>query len=135
MITYPFEMDTIVRLSGNRLVATHYGLYNTICGIGITLGNLLTGAALDASRSAGLPALPWIALPALGLACSAALHGLHRTGGWPRRPPSWRLRWAERAGGHPVHRRGGHLPAHRRIRAVEPVIAGEPSPATPRCRA
>ncbi|MFE9142917.1 MFS transporter [Streptomyces tubercidicus] len=80
MITYPFEMDTIVRLSGNRLVATHYGLYNTICGIGITLGNLLTGAALDASRSAGLPALPWIALPALGLACSAALHGLHRTG-------------------------------------------------------
>ncbi|MFE6738448.1 MFS transporter [Streptomyces tubercidicus] len=80
MITYPFEMDTIVRLSGNRLVATHYGLYNTICGIGITLGNLLTGAALDASRSAGLPALPWIALPALGLACSVALHGLHRTG-------------------------------------------------------
>ncbi|MCR8577734.1 MFS transporter [Streptomyces sp. Isolate_219] len=80
MITYPFEMDTIVRLSGNRLVATHYGLYNTICGIGITLGNLLTGAALDASRSAGLPALPWIALPLLGLACSAALYGLHRTG-------------------------------------------------------
>lgn len=80
MITYPFEMDTIVRLSGNRLVATHYGLYNTICGIGITLGNLLTGAALDASRSAGLPALPWIALAALGLACGAALHGLQRTG-------------------------------------------------------
>ncbi|MGP8298020.1 MFS transporter [Streptomyces inhibens] len=80
MITYPFEMDTIVQLSGDRLVATHYGLYNTLCGIGITLGNLLTGAALDASRSAGLPALPWIALPALGLACSAALYALHRTG-------------------------------------------------------
>ncbi|MFE1172563.1 MFS transporter [Streptomyces sp. NPDC058773] len=80
MITYPFEMDTIVRLSGNRLVATHYGLYNTICGIGITLGNLLTGAALDASRSAGVPALPWMALLALGLGCSAALYGLHRTG-------------------------------------------------------
>ncbi|BDM71463.1 putative ABC transporter, permease protein [Streptomyces nigrescens] len=80
MITYPFEMDTIVRLSGDRLVATHYGLYNTFCGIGITLGNLLTGAALDASRSAGLPALPWLVLPALGLACGAALLGLHRTG-------------------------------------------------------
>ncbi|WXK80249.1 MFS transporter [Streptomyces sirii] len=80
MITYPFEMDTIVRLSGDRLVATHYGLYNTICGIGITLGNLLTGAALDASRSAGLPALPWLVLPALGAACGAALYGLHRTG-------------------------------------------------------
>ena len=53
MIAYPFEMDTIVRLSGDRLVATHYGLYNTICGVGITLGNLLTGAALDAARAAG----------------------------------------------------------------------------------
>ncbi|MFE5934164.1 MDR family MFS transporter [Streptomyces sp. NPDC056470] len=80
MIAYPFEMDTIVRLSGNRLVATHYGLYNTICGVGITLGNLLTGAALDAAQKAGLSALPWLALTALGLACTAALYGLHRTG-------------------------------------------------------
>lgn len=80
MIAYPFEMDTIVRLSGDRLVATHYGLYNTICGIGITLGNLLTGVALDAAREAGMPALPWVSLCALGLACAAALYGLHRTG-------------------------------------------------------
>ena len=80
MIAYPFEMDTIVRLSGDRLVATHYGLYNTICGIGITLGNLLTGAALDAAREAGMPELPWIALTVLGLACALALYGLHRTG-------------------------------------------------------
>ncbi|MFF9808521.1 MFS transporter [Streptomyces coeruleorubidus] len=80
MIAYPFEMDTIVRLSGDRLVATHYGLYNTICGIGITVGNLGTGAALDAARAAGMPALPWIVLTVLGLACAAALYGLHRTG-------------------------------------------------------
>ena len=80
MIAYPFEMDTIVRLSGDRLVATHYGLYNTICGIGITLGNLLTGAALDAARAAGMPALPWICLTVLGLACAAALYGLYATG-------------------------------------------------------
>lgn len=80
MIAYPFEMDTIVRLSGDRLVATHYGLYNTICGIGITVGNLGTGAALDAARAAGMPALPWITLAALGLACATALYGLHRTG-------------------------------------------------------
>ncbi|WP_030607946.1 MFS transporter [Streptomyces sclerotialus] len=80
MIAYPFEMDTIVRLSGDRLVATHYGFYNTICGIGITLGNLLTGAALDAARAAGLSALPWLVLFALGLACSAALYGLQRSG-------------------------------------------------------
>ncbi|MDX2600471.1 MFS transporter [Streptomyces caniscabiei] len=80
MIAYPFEMDTIVRLSGDRLVATHYGLYNTVCGVGITVGNLLTGAALDAARDAGLPALPWIALIALGLGCAASVGGLHRTG-------------------------------------------------------
>ncbi|MET9760667.1 MFS transporter [Streptomyces sp. NPDC006372] len=80
MIAYPFEMDTIVRLSGDRLVATHYGLYNTICGIGITVGNLGTGAALDAARAAGLPALPWITLCVLGLVCAAALYGLYRTG-------------------------------------------------------
>jgi predicted MFS family arabinose efflux permease len=80
MIAYPFEMDTIVRLSGDRLVATHYGLYNTICGVGITLGNLLTGAALDAARNAGVSALPWIVLLLLGLACAAALYGLDRTG-------------------------------------------------------
>ncbi|MEV6106899.1 MFS transporter [Streptomyces sp. NPDC051940] len=86
MIAYPFEMDTVVRLAGDRLVATHYGLYNTVCGIGITLGNLLTGAALDAARSAGLPALPWLALSALGLGCAAALHALHRTGRLTPRP-------------------------------------------------
>lgn len=80
MIAYPFEMDTIVRLCGDRLVATHYGLYNTICGIGITFGNLLTGVALDAAREAGMPALPWISLVALGLVCAAALYGLHRSG-------------------------------------------------------
>lgn len=28
-IVYPFEMDTVVALCDNRLVATHYGLYNT----------------------------------------------------------------------------------------------------------
>jgi MFS family permease len=80
MIAYPFEMDLIVTLSGDRLVATHYGLYNTICGIGITVGNLLTGAALDAARGAGLPAVPWLVLGGLGGLAAVALRALHRTG-------------------------------------------------------
>ncbi|MEU7581094.1 MFS transporter [Streptomyces sp. NPDC041068] len=80
MIAYPFEMDTIVQLSGDRLVATHYGFYNTICGVGITLGNLLTGASLDAAREAGMSALPWLALLVLGLACAGSLYALHRAG-------------------------------------------------------
>ncbi|MFN2479335.1 MAG: MFS transporter [Pseudonocardiaceae bacterium] len=80
IIVFPFEMDTIVTLSDNRLVATHYGLYNTVCGIGIMLGNLLTGTALDLGRAAGLPALPWLALAGIGLLCAAGVGGLDRAG-------------------------------------------------------
>ncbi|MEU3578047.1 hypothetical protein AB0H24_16760 [Streptomyces globisporus] len=35
-IIYPFEMETVVVLCDNRLVATHYGLYNTVSGLGIS---------------------------------------------------------------------------------------------------
>jgi predicted MFS family arabinose efflux permease len=80
IIVFPFEMDTIVTLSGNRLVATHYGLYNTVCGIGIMLGNLLTGTALDLGRATGLPALPWLALTGIGLLCAAGVGRLDRAG-------------------------------------------------------
>jgi MFS family permease len=80
IIVFPFEMDTIVTLSDNRLVATHYGLYNTVCGIGILLGNLLTGTALDLGRATGLPALPWLALTGIGLLCAAGVGGLDRAG-------------------------------------------------------
>lgn len=80
VVVYPFEMDTIVALSDNRLVATHYGLYNTLAGLGITLGNLLTGTALDLARRNQLSALPWLALVVTGLLCALAVHRLHRTG-------------------------------------------------------
>jgi MFS family permease len=80
IIVFPFEMDTIITLAGNRLVATHYGLYNTICGIGIMIGNLLTGTALDLGRAAGLAALPWLALGGIGLLCATAISGLDRAG-------------------------------------------------------
>ncbi|MEV0143823.1 MULTISPECIES: MFS transporter [unclassified Nonomuraea] len=75
-LTYPFEMDTVVTMSGERLVATHYGLYNTVAGIGITLGNLLVGALLDA----GSAVLPWTALLLLGTGCALAVGMLNRTG-------------------------------------------------------
>ncbi|HVE96963.1 MAG TPA: MFS transporter [Pseudonocardiaceae bacterium] len=80
IIVFPFEMDTIVTLSGNRLVATHYGLYSTVCGVGIMLGNLLTGSALDYGRAAGLPALPWLALAGIGLLCAAGVGRLDHAG-------------------------------------------------------
>ncbi|MFC9623083.1 MFS transporter [Streptomyces sp. NPDC056930] len=77
-LVYPFEMDTVVAFSGERLVATHYGLYNTISGVGITVGNLATGAVWDAST--GQPRLPWLMLCIVGVVCAAAIAGLTRTG-------------------------------------------------------
>ncbi|MER6950303.1 MFS transporter [Nonomuraea sp. NPDC000554] len=79
MIVYPFEMATIARFSGDELVGTYYGFYNTVSGIGIAAGNLATGAALDAGRSLGLPGLPWWILAGLGWVCAAAVRALNRT--------------------------------------------------------
>ncbi|MCX5582905.1 MFS transporter [Streptomyces erythrochromogenes] len=79
-VLYPFEMDTIVVLARDRWVATHYGLYNTVCGIGITLGNLATGAVLDASRAAGIAFAPWVLLAAVGGLCAVAVAALARGG-------------------------------------------------------
>ncbi|GGS23354.1 putative ABC transport system membrane protein [Streptomyces humidus] len=79
-VVYPFEMDTVVALSGDRLVATHYGLYNTFSGLGITLGNLATGALWDYARRHDARWLPWTVLTAIGLACAASVAGLARTG-------------------------------------------------------
>ncbi|MFF2521065.1 MFS transporter [Streptomyces liangshanensis] len=79
-VLYPYEMDTIVALSGGRWVATHYGLYNTVCGVGITVGNLATGAVLDAGRDAGAAALPWLVLALVGAGCAGAVAALARSG-------------------------------------------------------
>ena len=79
-IVLPFEMSTIVGLARNRLVATHYGFYNTVCGVGILLGNVGTGWAIDLARSAGLAPAPWAVMLLLGLLCAAALAVLHRRG-------------------------------------------------------
>lgn len=80
MIVYPFEMDSIVTLGHGHAVGTYYGLYQTMAGIGIAVGNLATGAALDITDRAGLSALPWLALTALGLCCAVAIHRLDRAG-------------------------------------------------------
>ncbi|MFF6775890.1 MFS transporter [Streptomyces sp. NPDC012637] len=84
-VLYPFEMDTVVALSEGRWVATHYGLYNTVCGVGITLGNLGTGALLDVT---GWSAVPWLVLCAVGLGCAAAMAALARGGRLAVRQPA-----------------------------------------------
>lgn len=85
-IIYPFEMETVVVLCGNRLVATHYGFYNTVSGLGITLGNLAVGAVWDFAQSHRMEWLTWGALVATGLACAASIIVLARTGILTRRP-------------------------------------------------
>ncbi|MCX4681114.1 MFS transporter [Streptomyces sp. NBC_01433] len=79
-IVYPFEMDTVVSLSGNRLVATHYGLYNTVSGIGITLGNLATGALWDYAEQHRALWLVWTVLTLTGAGCAGAVLALARAG-------------------------------------------------------
>ncbi|MGW3448607.1 MDR family MFS transporter [Streptomyces sp. NPDC001076] len=75
-LLYPFEMDTVVRLSGDRLVATYYGAYNTASGIAISVGNLAVGALFDT----GVRWLPWAVLGATGFVCAALVAQLHRAG-------------------------------------------------------
>ncbi|MEU7243005.1 MFS transporter [Streptomyces sparsogenes] len=81
-VVYPFEMDTVVALSGNSLLATHYGLYNTVSGLGITLGNLALGALWDTTHPTA-PWLVWTTLALTGAACATAVTALSRTGRLP----------------------------------------------------
>ncbi|MGW2715794.1 hypothetical protein ACWC4J_43630, partial [Streptomyces sp. NPDC001356] len=81
-LLYPFEMDTVVRLAGDRLVATYYGAYNTASGIAISLGNLAVGALFDT----GVRWLPWAALAATGLGCAGLVTRLHLGGHLAVRP-------------------------------------------------
>ncbi|MFE3701675.1 MFS transporter, partial [Nocardia tengchongensis] len=76
---FPFEMDTVVSLSGNRLVATHYGFYNTIVGIGILIGNLATGALLGAAHAVGADWAVWLGLVVIGAIAALALAALDRS--------------------------------------------------------
>ncbi|MFF5533002.1 MFS transporter [Streptomyces cinerochromogenes] len=81
-LLYPFEMDTVVRLSGDRLVATYYGAYSTASGIAVSLGNLAVGALFDT----GVRWLPWAVLAATGLGCAALVARLHQAGHLRARP-------------------------------------------------
>ncbi|WP_425303172.1 MFS transporter [Nocardia wallacei] len=75
---FPFEMDTVVSMSGGKLVATHYGFYNTVVGVGILVGNLATGAVLGAARDAGAGWAVWAGLGAIGVLATVALRGSNR---------------------------------------------------------
>ena len=75
-LLYPFEMDTVVRLSGDRLVATYYGAYSTASGIAVSVANPAVGALFDT----GVRWLPGAVLAATGLLCAGLVARLHRSG-------------------------------------------------------
>jgi len=86
---FPFEMDTVVSLAGGKLVATHYGFYNTIVGVGILVGNLATGSVLSAVRRIGFSEILWAALILVGVIAALAIDRLDRAG--RLRPPKGSL--------------------------------------------
>ena len=100
---FPFEMDTDVSLSGTRLVATHYGLYNTVVGVGILAGNLGTGALMSLGDRLGFPALIWLVLIIVGSGAALALRALHRAGALSVPDPA--AREADVAAAAGMHRR------------------------------
>ncbi|MEV6865391.1 MFS transporter [Streptosporangium subroseum] len=78
MLICPFEMEVIVAMSGGRLIATHYGLYTTLSGIGVTVGNVVTGTVWDAAGRWGLAWLPWATLVMIGCGCALGMTLLER---------------------------------------------------------
>ncbi|WP_018791087.1 MFS transporter [Salinispora arenicola] len=80
MVAYPFEMDMVVTLAGAGRIATHYGIYSTVSGVAVAIGNMLAGGAVDWARSTQMPIVLWLALAALGAACSTAILWLGRRG-------------------------------------------------------
>ncbi|ASU85842.1 MFS transporter [Nocardiopsis gilva YIM 90087] len=106
VLVYPFEMDTVVRLSGDRLVATHYGLYNTVSGLAITGGNLAVGAMLEFDAPIAAT-VPWLALAALGAVGALGLVLIGRAGGLASPSAPDRDTDAEPAGSEPRGHGGG----------------------------
>jgi hypothetical protein len=51
-----------------------------VSGVGITVGNIATGAMWDASTNAGHPRLPCLVLTAVGVLCAGCVAALVRGG-------------------------------------------------------
>ncbi|ORB86477.1 MFS transporter [Mycobacterium kansasii] len=65
-VMFPFEMRAVVSLSGERLVATHYGFYSTLIGLGVLVGNLGVGSLMGAAHHVNADELPWAVLILIG---------------------------------------------------------------------
>ncbi len=75
---FPFEMRTVVVLAEDKLVATNYGFYSTIVGVGILVGNLAVGSLMSVAHRFGADEIVWGGLILIGLATVAGLYQLDR---------------------------------------------------------
>jgi MFS family permease len=80
MLAVPFVAGLIPSLAGGRLLATYFGMYALVQGIGAALGNVAGGAALEFGAAAGWAGLPWALMVTVGLFFAASLTILDRTG-------------------------------------------------------
>ncbi|MFC4334682.1 MFS transporter [Salininema proteolyticum] len=80
-MVFPVEMDTVVALSGGRSVGRHYGVYQTVGGIGITAGNMVGGQVLDAWGTTAM----WLCFAGIGALASAGMALLVSRGAIPLR--------------------------------------------------
>jgi len=80
---FPFEMRTVVALSDDKLVATHYGFYSTIVGVGILVGNLAVGSLMGVAHRLRADEMVWGGLILMGITTVLGLYLLD--GGSARR--------------------------------------------------
>ncbi|OSC39611.1 MDR family MFS transporter [Mycobacterium decipiens] len=73
---FPFEMRTVVSLSGDRLVATHYGFYSSIVGVGILVGNLAIGSLMSVAHRFNADEIVWAGMILVGIVATIGLFRL-----------------------------------------------------------
>jgi MFS family permease len=80
MMVQPCVMELIPILSRERLFGTYYGFYSVASAIGVTVGNTVSGAALDTGKDSGLASLPWLLMILIGLGSAIGVAALDRRG-------------------------------------------------------
>jgi MFS family permease len=80
MMVQPFVMELIPILSRERLFGTYYGFYSVASAIGVTVGNTVSGAALDTGKDSGLASRHWLLMILIGLGSAIGVAALDRRG-------------------------------------------------------
>lgn len=79
-IAEPFANELAAGLARPGLTGTYIGVFSMGSGLAAVLGNTLVGWVSDVAAAAGTPWLSWLVLLLIGLASSAAVFVMHRSG-------------------------------------------------------